>query len=118
MKQWNLIARRSAAVVLVSTIMLMAMSASARLPKPIQVEGTILAIDPDTQTLVFKQSKDKKPLVLDWNKDTQFILDDKEIGSAELKERMVVTIYFKHVSFRNPLLKKVVWKRTTKEPAK
>ncbi len=118
MKQCNLIHPGLLGIVLVSAIMLAALPASATLPKPIQVKGVVLAIDHDTQALVFKQAKDKKPFVLDWNKDTQFIVDDKEIAATELKERMVVTIYYKHVSFKNPLLKKVIGERTAKEGTK
>ena len=118
MKQCNLIRLQLLDLMLLSAISLTAMTASATLPKPIQVKGVVLAIDYDTQTLMFKQAKDKKPFVLDWNRDTQFIVDDREVAATELKDGMVITIYYKHVSFKNRLLKEVIGEHTAKEGTK
>lgn len=81
----------------------------ARLPHPIQANGVVLAGDQETKCLVFKVAKDKKPFVLDWNKDTEFIRNDQPITPASLTNNIRVTIYYKDVSFRHPLLKKVIW---------
>ncbi len=81
----------------------------AHLPHPIETSGAALAVDHDTQTLVFKEGKGKKPVVLDWNKDTQFIKDGQPVAPAALTNGVSVVIFYKNVSFRNPLLKKVQW---------
>jgi hypothetical protein len=81
--------------------------AQARLPKPTQARGVILAVDLDTQCLVFKAGKGEKPVVLDWNTDTQFLRGDRQIDATILRSRDKVVLYFKSVSFRNPLLKKL-----------
>jgi hypothetical protein len=81
----------------------------ARLLKPIQLSGVVLALDLDTQTFVFKLGKGKKPFLLDWNKDTKFESDGQPASAAELKPGTPVVIYYREVSFHNPLLKKVLW---------
>ena len=81
----------------------------ARLPKPIEAKGTILAIDLDTKSLVFKAGKDQKPFVLDWNDETAFLMDGQAGSATSLKAGTVIVIHYKNVSFRNPLLKKVAW---------
>lgn len=81
----------------------------ARLPKPVQIETAIVFVDHDTQTVVVKPGKEQKPFVLDWNKDTQFIKNGVAVTAADLKQGIAVTIHYKRVSFRNPLLKKVIW---------
>ena len=89
-----------------------ATDAWARLPKPIQIEATVVFVDNETQTVVIKPgqpTKEPKPFVLDWNEDTQFIKNGETVTAADLKQGVSATIYYKRVSFRNPLLKKVVW---------
>ena len=87
-------------------------TAWARLPKPVKSAGVVLAIDEETQTLVFKQAKGKKPLLLDWNNETGFNTDGHPASAAALKQGMLVVIVYRHVSFHNPLLKKVTWEET------
>lgn len=89
-----------------------AANSGATLPKPIQIHTTVVFVDHETQTVVVKPSqptKEPKPFVLDWNKDTQFIKNGEAVTATDLKQRMAATIHYKRVSFRNPLLKKVVW---------
>jgi hypothetical protein len=86
--------------------------AQARLPKPTQANGVILAVDLDTQCLVFKAGKDEKPFVLDWNTDTQFFKGGRQVDATILRSRDKVVVYFKSVSFRNPLLKKLIVQRS------
>jgi hypothetical protein len=84
----------------------------ATLPKPIQIHATVVFVDHETQTAVVKPSqptKEPKPFVLDWNEDTQFIKNGEVVTAADLKQGIAATIHYKRVSFRNPLLKKVVW---------
>lgn len=79
------------------------------MPHPLQATGTALAVDHETQTLVFKTAPNKKPFVLDWNKDTQFIRNGVLTNATALKDGVRAVIAYKDVSFRNPLLKKVTW---------
>jgi hypothetical protein len=79
----------------------------ARLPKPIEAAGVLLAVDMNTQTLVFKPGNNLKPLVLDWNKDTQFFQAGQVANPSALTTGVAVVIHYKRLSFRNPLLKKV-----------
>ena len=81
----------------------------ATLPKPIQIRATIVFVDHETQTVVVKPTKEPKPFVLDWNKDTQFIKNGEMVAATDLKPGVSATIHYKRVSFSNPLLKKVVW---------
>lgn len=97
---------------LIGTLLLTALcftatESQARLPKPVEATGVVLAVDVDTQTLVFKPSKNKKPLLLDWDKDTQFLQDGQAVNPTALKTGGAVVIHYKSLSFRNPLLKKV-----------
>jgi len=84
----------------------------ATLPKPIQIHATVVFADHETQTVVVKPgqpTKEPKPFVLDWNKDTQFIKNGEAVTAADLKPGVAATIHYKRVSFHNPLLKKVIW---------
>src|ERR1700674_1332366 len=81
----------------------------ARLPKPVKAKGVVVAIDLETQTLVFKGPKGKKPFLLDWNKETEFSTNGKPASAKGLKQGTSVIIFYKDVSFHNPLLKKVIW---------
>lgn len=87
--------------------------AHARLPKPIQIHATVVYVDQETQTIVAKLDKDQKPFVLDWNKETDFIKNGAPATATEIKQGASVVIHYKRVSFRNPLLKKVVWENRT-----
>lgn len=99
---------------LLAVICLNPATSFARLPKPIVTNGTILAIDFDTNSLVFKAGKNQKPFVLDWNAETTFTKDGQAVGAASLKPGTVVVIHYKSISFKNPLLKKVVWEESAK----
>jgi len=81
----------------------------ARLPKPLKLSGIVLAVDLGRQTLRFEHAKSKKTFVLDWNKDTDFSRNNRRATPAELKPGTAILIYYKEVSFHNPLLKKVSW---------
>lgn len=94
----------AAAVMLVS-----ATDADARLPKPIQVTGVVLAIDYDTRTLVLKIAKNQKPFVLDWDDSTQFIKDGQSANASVLRQNTMAAVHYKRLSFRNPRLKKIIW---------
>ena len=83
--------------------------AHARLPKPIQIHATVVYVDQETQTIVAKPDKDQKPFVLDWNKETLFIKHGEAATATEIKQGASVVIHYKRLSFRNPLLKKVIW---------
>lgn len=83
--------------------------AQATLPKPIQIKATLVFVDQETHTVVAKAGKDKKPFVLDWNKDTEFIRNGETATAAALKRDISVVIHYKDLSFGNPLLKKVIW---------
>jgi hypothetical protein len=89
-------------------------NAWAHLPKPIKASGVVLALDLDSQTVVFKPAKGKKPLLLDWNKETDFNGNGRAVPASELKSGTAVEIYYKDVAFHHPLLKKVVWTDTGK----
>ena len=99
-------------VLLLAVICFNPATSFARLPKPIVINGTILAIDLDTRSLVFKAGKDQKPFVLDWNDETAFTKDGQAGNATSFKAGTVVVIHYKNISFRNPLLKKVVWEES------
>lgn len=84
----------------------------ARLPKPVRSTGAVLAIDVETQTIVVKQADGKKPLLLDWNKATEFTTNGHPASVSSLKQGTLVVVVYRHVSFHNPLLKKVEWEET------
>ena len=84
------------------------LEAHARLPKPIQIHATVVDVDHDTQTIVAKLDKDQKPFVLDWNRETKFIKSGEEATATDIKEGTSVVNHYKRVSFRKPLLKKVI----------
>jgi len=83
--------------------------AQAHLPKPIEVQSTVLAVDTDTHTLVFKWSRDKKPFLLDWNKKTVFMKDGHDVCPDTLKPGTPAVIQYRDVSFHPPLLTRVSW---------
>jgi len=99
------------------TLMVLVLAATpawARLPRPIEATGTALFVDHDTQSLVFKAGKDEKPLVLGWNKDTDFIQDSQAATVAQLKDGVAVRIHYRKPTFGRPLLTKVFWTTGTK----
>jgi hypothetical protein len=85
-----------------------AFEAHARLPKPNVTKAIILTVDMDTQSLVIKTAEQERPLVLHWNEETQFLKGRRQIVPASLKRGDIVEIHYKRISFRNPLLKKVI----------
>jgi hypothetical protein len=85
-----------------------AIEAHPRLPRPTVTEAISLAVNMDTQSLVIKTGKREKPFVLDWNEESQFLKGHRQVGAASLKRGETVEIHYKHISFRNPLLKKVI----------
>ena len=101
--------RRILTALLFALLAIAPLSAWARLPRPIQADGIVLAIDTDTRTLVFKQGKGRKPLSLDWDTKTEFDKDGRAASATELKEGTPVVIHYRPVSFHNPLLTKVAW---------
>jgi len=80
----------------------------ARLPRPECAEGVILAIDLETQTIVFKGGKQKKPLLLNWNVGTEFRSEGRQISPATIKPRDYVIVSYKRISFSSPLLKQLI----------
>ena len=103
------IKRRAFGALLLAACCLGAMETWARLPKPIRASGVVLFVDLDTSSLVFKPAKNKKPFVLDWNKDTEFMKVGQPAAATALTNGTPVVIHYQDVSFHNPLLKKVVW---------
>ena len=71
------------------------LQADARLPQPRRAEGVILAVDLDTQTIVFKAGKQEKPLILDWNNETEFRRNDRQISPAKIKAGENVFVSYK-----------------------
>lgn len=101
---------------LIGAIWLCPVGAWAHLPHPIQASGVLLAIDHETCAVVFKAAKEKKPVVLDWNKETEFIKNGQPVLPTALTNGTSLRILYKNVSFRNPLLKKVIWQEPVRSP--
>ena len=93
---------------LLSSLLLISPQAWARLPKPLEMQGTILAVDVETKTLVFKGGPHQKPLLLEWNKNTRFLVDASSADAEALHAGATAVIYYKRPSFSDPLLLKVV----------
>jgi len=51
----------------------------------------------------------KKPVLLDWNKETQFDHYGQQASANELQQGAPVVISYRRVSFHNSLLTKVAW---------
>jgi hypothetical protein len=79
--------------------------------------GTILSVDVDSKTLRFETAKRKKPLLLDWNKDTEFSNGSEVIKAGQIGCPVSAAIDYKDLTFRHPLLKKVVVAITGEPPA-
>jgi len=108
----KLITKFAAALLLVFT--LSHSNAHAMLPKPIKTTGTVVFVDHETRSVVVKlEKKGEKPIVFDWNTVTAFIKDEKPASAADLKEGSKAVIHFKRLSFRNPILKKLIWEGKT-----
>lgn len=108
------ITRRHAFLALaVLFLALMASPAWARPPRPMKAMGTAVFVDHDTRSLVFKAGKDKKPLALDWNKDTAFLKGGHAVIAARLKSGIAVSIHYRKPTFGRPLLTKVLWNSET-----
>ena len=90
--------------------------AHGRLPKLIQIHATGVYVDQETQTVVVKPgqpTKEPKPFVIDWNKEKDFIRNGAPATPTEIKQGASVVIHYTRVSFRNPLLKKVILENQT-----
>ena len=94
---------------LLGALCLTATNVSAHLPKSIKASGTVLALDFDSRTLLFKQAKGKKPLLLEWDQATEFRSNSVPTTARDLRSGTSVVIYYRHVTFHNPLLKTVTW---------
>lgn len=101
---------------LLGAIWLSPVGAWAHLPHPAQSSGVVLAMDHDAKSLVLKFAKDKKPVVLDWNKNTEFIQNGQVVSSATLTNGARVRIVYRNISFRNPFLLKVIWQEPARSP--
>ncbi|MBL9206205.1 MAG: hypothetical protein JNN01_14035 [Opitutaceae bacterium] len=75
--------------------------------------ATAVFVDRDTRSLVVKAGKDKQPLVLEWNKDTDFRKDGQADTAAQLNPGISVSIHYRKPFFGKPLLTKVLWKSET-----
>jgi len=105
--------RKIFALLLLGALCFPTPEARARLPKPIKMGGIVLAIHRESETLMFKPAKTKKPFLLDWSRETEFKRNGKTVSAIELKEGTSAIIFFKDVSFHNPLLKQVSWTEST-----
>ncbi len=94
---------------LVAAVCLVTCDSPAHLPKPLERQGEVLAIDRETQTLVLKPGKGKKPFLLRWTRDTKFAAEQRSASASDLKEGMTVTVQYRKVAFHNPVLTRVVW---------
>ena len=81
----------------------------ARLPQPIRISVSISFVDQETESIVAKLGRDQKPFILDWNKDTVFTRGGAAVTATALKQGVFAVIHYKRVSFRNPLVKMVIW---------
>ena len=90
-------------------LFLASQEAHAKLPKPIQIHETVVYVDQETQTIVAKPGQDQKPFVLDWNKETHFIKNREAATASDIRQGASVVIHYKRVSFRNPLVKQIIW---------
>jgi hypothetical protein len=97
-----------AVIWLLGACLLIPQRSQARLPRPLQASGTILAVDVDSKTLLFKQGNGKKPFLLNWNKETEFRNGEKTITPEQIISPAAATIFYKDLTFRHPLLKKVL----------
>jgi len=103
-----------ASVALLAASFLAPTRAWARLPKPIQATGVVLAADLDSKTLVVKFAKGEKPVLLDWDDKTEFVRAELVVTPSDLKVGMTVMLTYKNVSFHNARLKRVILTEHTK----
>lgn len=108
----NVISRRLAAALL-SASFLVTPSTFAKQPRARPAEGKVLFLDRDTKSFVFKPDK-KRPMVLDWTKDTRFVHNWQSTNAVGLREGLSATIYYHSPFFGNPYVTKVVWENGTK----
>jgi hypothetical protein len=97
-----------AVIWLLGACLLIPQHSQARLPRALQASGTILAVDVDSKTLLFKHENGKKPFLLNWNKETEFRNGEKTITPEQIISPAAATIFYKDLTFRHPLLKKVL----------
>jgi hypothetical protein len=108
------IIQKTVSLLLLGAVCMVTPHARAHLPKPTRSTGIVVTLDLESQTLVFKPVKAKKPFVLDWNKESEFNHNGQPVPASDLKSGTPVEIQYKDVSFHHPLLKKVVWMDTGK----
>lgn len=92
-----------AAVILVQT----ATTSWARPPQSISARATVMAVDDETHSLVLKLAKDKKPVVMVWNKETQFTKAGTPLDPARLMPGATTAVRYRQPFFGSPRLKKV-----------
>ena len=79
----------------------------ARPPQSISGRATVIAVDGTTHSLVLKLAKDKKPVVMDWNKETEFTKGGQALDPALLRSGDTVAILYRTPFFGNLWLRKV-----------
>lgn len=104
---------RVVAALLLSAAFLTAPLASAKQPRARPAEGKVLFVDSDTKSFVFKPDR-KRPLVLDWNKDTIFVHNWQMTNAVALREGLSGTVYYHSPFFGNPYVTKVIWENGKK----
>lgn len=75
-----------------------------------KLEGVLLAIDLDRHTVEVEAGKERERFTFEWDKRTRFLKDGQDAAPESLKPGTNVTIDYKRVSPRRPLLKQVTWK--------
>ncbi len=99
--------------VLLSAAFLTAPSASAVQPRARPAEGKVLFVDGDAQSFVFKPDK-KRPLVLDWTRNTVFVHNRQLTNAVALKPGLSGTVYYRSPLFGKPFVTKVIWENGKK----
>ena len=98
---------------LLSAACLASPSASAIQPRARPAEGKILFMDHDTRSFVFKPDK-KRPLVLDWTRNTVFVHNRQLTNALALREGLSGTVYYHSPLFGKPYVTKVIWENGKK----
>ena len=79
----------------------------ARPPQSSSSPATVVAVDVPTQSLVLKLAKDRQPVVMDWNSETEFSKAGKPLAPELLRSGETITIRYRRPFFGNQWLKKV-----------
>jgi hypothetical protein len=98
-----------AVIMLWAVVVLLPFGAEGSGSRARRAAGTVLVVDHETQTCLVKPPNAKRPLLLNWDKNTRFIHNQQFTNAVALTERVSIVVFYHSPLFGKPYMTKVMW---------